>query len=112
MGGSDTTIYKILTPEQWTGFQDASLFEGNPDDKNDGYIHMSYHSQIARTHKKFFDGRDDVLLAHVDPAMLDPGTLRPEANRPGGSVYPHIYGTIPMTAVVETETLAQSMLVL
>ena len=101
-----TTIYKILTTEQWTAFQADGVFEGNPLDKDDGYLHMSYLPQVAKTHEKFFGGRHDVLLVHVDSsALLDSGTVRPEANRPGGDVYPHIYGTIPIAAVIKTEPL-------
>lgn len=102
---NDTTIYKILTTEQWTAFQADGVFEGNPLDKNDGYLHMSYLPQVAKTHEKFFGGRNDVLLVHIDSALLDAGTVRPEANRLGGDVYPHIYGTIPIAAVIKTEPL-------
>lgn len=109
MSDDTATIYKILTSEQWTTFQETGVFEGNPLDLNDGYLHMSYQHQIHGTLEKFFGGaKDDLQLVHVNPALLDSGTLQPEANRPGGSVYPHIYGKIPLAAVIKTETLQSS----
>lgn len=104
--GSDTsTIYKILTTEQWHAFQQAEIFAGTPLDQDDGYIHMSYQAQVAQTHKKFFGGSKDVVLVHVDSTLIDPVTLVPETNRGGTAVYPHIYGTIPLAAVIKTEPL-------
>jgi uncharacterized protein (DUF952 family) len=105
---NDTTIYKILTIDQWEAFQASGVFSGNDMDQDDGYLHMSYRPQVDKTHQKFFGGRHDgsILLLHVNTDLLDDkGTLRPEANRPGGDVYPHIYGTIPLRAVVKTEPL-------
>lgn len=98
-------IYKILTQEEWAEFQRTGLFAGSELDRKDGFLHMSYKDQIARTHKKFFAEREGVLLIHVDPEKLDRGSLKPEANKPGGDVYPHIYGKIPLVAVTKTEKL-------
>ena len=100
---STTTIYKILTTEEWTEFQNSGTFRGNPLDQQDGYIHMSYNEQVNKTVQKFFAGREsDILLVHVDTVLLFDNELRPEQNKPGGDTYPHIYGTIPINAVIRT----------
>jgi hypothetical protein len=41
MTDGSTTIYKILTIDQWTSFQESGVFAGNPLDVDDGYVHMS-----------------------------------------------------------------------
>ena len=98
-----TTIYKILTIEEWTEFQNKCIFDGNPLDHQDGYIHMSYYEQVDKTVQKFFSGREsEIRLVHIDPTLLFENELRPERNKPGGDIYPHIYGTIPINAVIKT----------
>ena len=42
----------------------------------------------------------------MNPDKLEVGSLRPESNSPGGSVYPHIYGKIPLLAVIKSESLS------
>jgi uncharacterized protein (DUF952 family) len=60
---------------------------------------------VPKIREKFFPGQEDILLVHVNYTLLKEGSVRPEANRPGGDVYPHIYGTIPIEAVMKTEPL-------
>jgi uncharacterized protein (DUF952 family) len=96
-----TTIYKILTNDEWSTFQTNGIFTGNPLDERDGYIHMSYCEQVQTTYQKYFENQD-VVVVHVSTPLLNPGELRPEQNKPGGDTYPHIYGTIPISAVVTT----------
>jgi uncharacterized protein (DUF952 family) len=98
-----TTIYKILTNNEWCEFQHSGMFTGNPLDLQDGYIHMSYSEQVQKTYQKFFQNKiDNVVVVHVNALLLNPNELRPEANKPGGDIYPHIYGTIPLSAVLKT----------
>ena len=104
-----TTIYKILTTEEWADFQHSGVFRGNPLDQQDGYIHMSYQEQVKKTVQKFFCGREsEIRLVHVDTTLLHQGALRPESNKPGGDVYPHIYGSIPIQAVLRTTHINSS----
>lgn len=95
------TIYKILSNDEWSTFQTNGIFTGNPLDEQDGYIHMSYEEQVRKTYEKYFQN-EDVVVVHVNSSWLNPGELRPEQNKPGGDTYPHIYGTIPISAVVTT----------
>jgi uncharacterized protein (DUF952 family) len=96
-----TIIYKILTHGEWSTFQTNGIFTGNPLDEQDGYIHMSYYEQVQKTYQKYFENQD-VVVVHVNSLLLNPGELRPEQNKPGGDTYPHIYGTIPISAVITT----------
>lgn len=66
---------------------------------------MSYYEQVNKTVQKFFPGREsDIRLVHIDTTLLlvENSELRPERNKLGGDIYPHIYGTIPINAVIRT----------
>lgn len=95
---SVSTAYKILTAEQWARFEASGLFEGAPIDLVDGYIHMSTAMQTAETAAKHFAGQDGLVLAAVDLDRLG-DAVRWEPSR-GGQLFPHIYGVLPMTAVL------------
>ncbi len=98
-------IYKILTNDEWASFQQSGTYKGSQLDLGDGFIHMSYKEQVARIRAKFFAGRDDIVLVHINQENLHEGTLRPEKNRSGTDVFPHIYGEIPLSAVIKVERL-------
>lgn len=97
-----TTAYKILTAEQWAQFQAEGVFHGAPVDLADGYIHLSTAEQVQGTLDKHFAGRGDLVIAKVDLAALG-DLVRWEVSR-GGALFPHIYGPLPMTAVLETRS--------
>tara|TARA_R110000787_G_scaffold95530_2_gene198573 strand:- start:206 stop:553 length:348 start_codon:yes stop_codon:yes gene_type:complete len=89
--------FKLLTRDQWEQFRADGLFTGAPVDINDGYIHLSARDQVAETAAKHFAGQDDLMLLMIDLSALS-DTVKWEPSR-GGALFPHIYGTIPMSAV-------------
>ncbi len=92
------TAYKILTAEQWAQFQADGMFYGALVDLADGYIHLSTAEQVQGTLDKHFGGAAGLVIAEVDlPALGD--TVKWEISR-GDALFPHIYGPLPMTAVV------------
>jgi uncharacterized protein (DUF952 family) len=91
------TIYKICDAALWREAERAGVFAGAPVDHADGYIHFSTAGQVAETAARHFAGQADLVLVAVDAAAL--GTaLRHEPSR-GGSLFPHLYGTLPLSAV-------------
>ncbi len=95
-----TTAYKILTADQWAQFQRDGLFHGAPIDIADGYIHMSTADQVEVTLTKHFAGQDNLTIAGIDLTQFGP-ELKWEVSR-GGALFPHLYGPLPMAAVVST----------
>ncbi|MCJ8156210.1 DUF952 domain-containing protein [Sphingomonas sp. LaA6.9] len=91
--------YKILTEDQWTEFQAADVFRGAPVDLADGYIHMSTAEQVAETAARHFAGQSGLVLAKVDLTRLG-DAVKWELSR-GGQLFPHLYGDLPMSAIVE-----------
>ena len=91
--------YKILTADQWADFQTTGVFKGAPVDLADGYIHMSTAEQLAETASKHFAGQTGLVFATIDLAALGEAVLW-EPSR-GGQLFPHLYGDLPLSAVVE-----------
>lgn len=96
-----STAFKILTAGQWVQFQADNMFHGAPVDLTDGYIHLSTADQLQGTLDKHFAGQKDLVIAEVDLAMLD-GVIKWEVSR-GGALFPHIYGALPMAAIVSAK---------
>lgn len=96
-------IYKISPLSLWKDAQAKGGFEGSDVDRADGFIHFSTKPQVAETAAKWFSGRSDLTLIGVDPKKLGP-LLRYEPSR-GGALFPHLYGTLPLDAVVFAEPL-------
>jgi uncharacterized protein (DUF952 family) len=97
------TAFKILTAGQWATFQSDGVFLGAPVDLADGYIHLSAADQVQGTLDKHFAGQDGLMLAEVDLAALG-DAVRWEVSR-GGALFPHIYGPLPMAAVIATRAV-------
>jgi uncharacterized protein (DUF952 family) len=96
-------IFKIAGAAEWRAAETAGVFAGAVVDRADGYIHFSTAAQVAETAAKWFAGRDDLVLAAIDAEAL--GTdLRWEPSR-GGALFPHLYASLPFSAVRWTRAL-------
>ncbi len=98
MSDLPSIAWKILTGPQWAELSEKGSFAGAPVDLADGYIHLSAQDQLAGTLAKWFAGQDDLYLAAVDLTALGDAVKWEEAR--GGALFPHIYGTLPLSAVV------------
>ena len=91
------TIYKIAPASLWREAERAGAFTGAPVDLADGFIHFSTAAQVKETAARHFAGQSDLVLVAVDAAALG-AALRYEPSR-GGALFPHLYGTLPLSAV-------------
>jgi len=94
------TAFKILTAAQWAQFEADGVFHGAPVDLADGYIHLSTADQVQGTLDKHFAGQAGLVIAEVDLEMLGDDICW-EISR-GEALFPHLYGPLPMSAVVRT----------
>ena len=79
------------------------MFHGAPVDLADGYIHLSAADQLQGTLTKHFAGQSGLVIAEVDLAALGE-TVKWEVSR-GNDLFPHIYGPLPMAAVLGVREL-------
>jgi uncharacterized protein (DUF952 family) len=71
----------------------------------EGFIHCSTAVQVAATAERFYGGRDDVLVLEIDPSRLD-AEVRVEDLAASGEEFPHVYGPVPLSAVVDVVPLS------
>ena len=100
------TAAKILTAEEWAGFQALGRFEGSPADRADGFIHLSAADQLEGTLASHFAGRSGLVLVEVDLGPLGEA-VRWEKSR-GGALFPHLYGALPLSAIVNAHPIADT----
>jgi uncharacterized protein (DUF952 family) len=98
-----TSIYKILRPAEWTEAQARNLFSGSPDDRRDGFIHFSTREQLKETIARHFAGERDLVVLEIDSVALG-DELKWEPSR-RGALFPHLYGELPLTAVLRQLTI-------
>ena len=94
----NSAAFKILTADEMTALERDGYFAGSADDRRDGYIHLSTTAQLTATVDKHYAGRDDLHVAEVDLEALG-DAIRWEPSR-GGQDFPHLYGDLPLDAVV------------
>jgi uncharacterized protein (DUF952 family) len=96
-------IYKIVSADLWQAAEKAGTFAGAGIDLADGYIHLSTGVQAKRTAELYFHGQPNLLLVAVDGESLGE-PLKYEPSR-GGDLFPHLYGTLPLTSVLWVKPL-------
>jgi len=98
--------HKVLTAPQMAQFLADGVFKGAPVDLADGYIHLSAEAQLAETIDKHFTSMGDLFIATVDLAALG-DAVKWEVSR-GGALFPHVYGDLPLSAVVAHGALVRA----
>jgi uncharacterized protein (DUF952 family) len=102
-------IYHIATRADWETAQTDGEYTRSSVDKSlaeEGFIHASQASQVARTANKFYrDVPGDLVLLVIDPDLLR-AEVRYE-DVPGADLpFPHIYGPLNTDAVLEARPFA------
>lgn len=74
--------------------------------ESEGFLHFSYAGQVAGVASRFWrDPESSVVLLTVDPDLL--GLPVVAENTTGGSeLFPHVYGPLPVSAVVAVTAIA------
>lgn len=70
----------------------------------EGFVHCSYAQQLGATAERLFRGQSNLLLLEIDPSRLDVAVI---AERPADAdeAFPHVYGPLPMSAVLAIREL-------
>ena len=65
------------------------------------FIHASHLHQLAGVYNRYYRGRKDLLLLHIDERKLACQLIaEPSTN---GEMFPHIYGKINKSAIVKVD---------
>jgi len=96
-------IYKVCPQSVWESIRTLDEWTGSMHDQRDGFIHFSAAHQLAGTVARHFSGQSRLKLIAVDPDRLGAQLLW-EASR-DGDLFPHLYGPLPLSAVIEARDL-------
>jgi len=95
-----TYLYHITTVSEWQAAQEIGVYEAKGF-KSEGFIHCSYPHQLVGVANRFFKGQENLVILVIDPGVLSAEVV--VENLTGGAeLYPHVYGTIAIVAVVKT----------
>ncbi|WNG89684.1 DUF952 domain-containing protein [Mycobacterium sp. ITM-2016-00317] len=100
LSGPEVLVHLCSTVE-WERAQRAGVHAPGSLDAV-GFVHLSSPSQVHLPANRLYAGRSDLMLLRVDAARLtspvhwEPGV----PSDPDGMVFPHLYGPLPVTAVI------------
>jgi uncharacterized protein (DUF952 family) len=95
-------LYHMARRSEWEQAEADGLYHGSADDRRDGFMHFSTDEQVAESAAKHRAGQADLLLIVV--AEEGAGPWKWEVSR-GGAEFPHLYGPLPVAAVVGVHEL-------
>ncbi|MGV9450455.1 DUF952 domain-containing protein [Streptomyces sp. NPDC003635] len=101
-------ILHLTRRSQWDAARATGTYEISTRGRTlreEGFIHCSTRVQLPGVAASFFSDLDDLVVLVVDPDRLRV-PVRYEAAEPGGEEFPHVYGPIPVDAVVGVEPWA------
>jgi uncharacterized protein (DUF952 family) len=100
-------IYHITSRMAWLKAQANGEYTA-PSLAMEGFIHCSTHSQVQPVANNFYKGQTGLLLLVIDPTLLSstlkwepPSGGTPPPGIPEGEMFPHVYGAINLSAVVQ-----------
>ena len=103
-------VYHITTRAEWEEAQKTGVYRA-PSLDSQGFIHFSTLPQVVKVANAVYKGQDDLVLLCVDARLLiaplryePPDTAIPAAHYEG-ELFPHLYGVLPVSAIMRVETL-------
>ena len=96
-------IYHITTLSRWK----ASLIKGFHEADSltsEGFIHASDSHQLKGVLERFYQDQKDLLLLHINETKLT-SVFKYEMAPSVNELFPHIYGSINIDAVIETSSI-------
>ena len=96
-------IYHLTQSDAWAQAQEAGEYQA-PSLSEEGFIHCSTdEAQMLRVAERLYLGANGLQVLDLDVDRLH-AELRREPSR-SGEIYPHIYGSINLDAVVRVRDL-------
>lgn len=96
-------IFHIVRRADWRAARAAGTYRAESLNA-EGFIHCSFADQVAGVANARYADVDGLCVLEVDPARLDSRVVV-EDSYASGTAFPHIYGPIPVDAVVAVHDL-------
>jgi glutathione S-transferase len=100
-----TGLYHIALPVDWERARESGTYAISTRGvtlADEGFIHCSRVHQVEATANRFYGDVAEVVLLTIDEAALDAPVVDEDLYDAGDS-FPHVYGPIPVTAVVDAQ---------
>lgn len=100
-------LYHLAMPDDWDRARTAGEYtmstRGMTLDQV-GFIHLSFEHQWQATRERFYaDVNSDLVLLEIDPTGL--AVIKEVGNPETGELFPHLYGPLPVSAVVDAKRI-------
>lgn len=92
-------IYHITTDASWNFARETGIYTV-ASLKEEGFIHCSQENQLADVKRRYYAGRNDLLLLDIDTDKLTSPFIF-EWSPSVQDTFPHVYGPINIDAVVK-----------
>lgn len=99
------TIYHITSVKSW----DEAIQSGSyihPSLAAEGFIHCAEEGQVAGVLERYFKGQTSLVKLKIDTSLLT-SPLQYDFSPSTGESFPHIYGPVNCSAVVQVIPLQQ-----
>ena len=92
-------IYHVTTKQDWELAIKKGFFD-EPSLLLEGFIHNSTEAQVSGVLQRYYLGKTDLLLMHIDESKLH-AELKYELSPSVNEMFPHVFGKINLDAVVK-----------
>jgi uncharacterized protein (DUF952 family) len=98
-------IYHITSANEWESAESAGEYRP-VNFAADGFIHCSFKDQVIVVANNYYRSVNGLVLLKIDPDLVKSRII--EENLEGGEEnFPHIYGSLQVTAVVQFAPLTK-----
>jgi uncharacterized protein (DUF952 family) len=99
-------IFHITTEKEWQDAQASGVYKP-ANFAADGFIHCSFKDQVIVVANKYYRSETQMTLLKIDPDLVKARII--EENLEGGEEeFPHIYGPLPINAVIKYAALEKN----
>lgn len=102
------SIYHVATVADWTAAQSQGDYRISSRGRSlhqEGFIHCAFAAQVAGVLRRFYaDAEGPLCLLEIDPGRLTVNVVAENLDG-GAELFPHIYGPLDTTAVVQVHPL-------
>lgn len=96
------SLFHIALPDEWAAATASGSYERSTRGRSlddEGFIHCSHRQQVEATANRFYADLESLVLLTIDPDRVGSPIVEEPAVE-GGEMFPHVYGPIPVDAVV------------
>jgi glutathione S-transferase len=101
-------LYHLALEEDWQQARNEGVYSRSTRGKSlqeVGFVHASWSHQVEPTWQRFYGDGPELRLLVIDPSRLEAAgiPLREEPAPGSGERFPHLYGALPIGAVLLAE---------